>query len=40
LMLLNSLVEPSFLRLNELRSETAAAVARVKRRLALSRGEP
>lgn len=40
LMLLNSLVEPSFVRLNELRSQTAAAVARVKRRLALSSGEP
>jgi hypothetical protein len=35
-MLLNSLVEPSFVRLNELRSQTAAAVARVKRRLALT----
>jgi len=40
LMLLNSLVEPSFVRLNELRAQTAAAVARVKRRLALSGGEP
>ncbi|MFN9371480.1 MAG: MotA/TolQ/ExbB proton channel family protein [Planctomycetaceae bacterium] len=40
LMLLNSLVEPSFVRLNELRSQTAAAVARVKRRLALAGREP